>query len=308
MLSAVDILHVPPTGGPMKPRPFSCLGFLAAALALTSCRSDKPAGEASPSTTPPGTERSDAAAGASVLTVKASDYAFEAPSEIPAGLTTIRLVNEGPSLHHIQMVRLEDGKRLADLLGALKGEQFPPWARLAGGPAPPEVGSTSTTVERLEPGTYALICFIPSPDGMPHVMKGMSRELTVTGPSRAAGPEPEADIVVKLVDYDFELSRPLTAGKHTIRVENAGAQPHEIAIVRLNPGKKPSDFTAWGMKPVGPRPGTIHGGVSGIMPGTHAFVEVDLPPGDYGLLCFLPDAKDGKPHFMHGMEKETSVT
>ena len=163
-------------------------------------------------------------------------------------------------------------------------------------------------VEMLEPGTYALLCFIPAPDGMPHLMKGMSRELKVAGPERAAGSEPEADLVIKLVDYDFELSGPLTAGKHTIRVENSGPQPHEIAIVRLNPGRKPADFTAWGMKPVGPAPGTIHGGLSGIMPGTHAFIEVDLPPGEYGLLCFLPDRKDGKPHFMHGMQKQTNVT
>jgi hypothetical protein len=61
------------------------------------------------------------------------------------------------------------------------------------------------------------------------------------------------------------------------------------------------------MKPVGPPPGTIHGGLSGIMPGSHSFIEVDLPPGEYGLLCFLPDAKDGKPHFEHGMTKQTTV-
>jgi hypothetical protein len=278
-------------------------------MSVASCRSDKPAVEASgASATPPRAEGTQAGEERNVLTVTATDFAFDAPAEVPAGLTTIRLVNKGPSLHHIQMMKLDDGKTLEEFLGALQGEHPPTWARPAGGPAPPEVGSTSTTIQVLEPGTYALICFIPAPDGMPHVMKGMSRELKVTGPSRAAGPEPEADIVVKLVDYDFELSRPLKAGKHTVRVENAGPQPHEIAIIRLNPGKKPSDFTAWGMKPVGPPPGTIHGGVSGIMPGTHAFLELDLPPGEYGLLCFLPDAKDGKPHFVHGMQKETTVT
>lgn len=292
----------------MSSHPLSRLGLLAA-LAVVACRSDKPAVEAT--TNPaarPAAERSEAAADPSVLTVTASDFTFDAPDEVPAGLTTIRLVNNGPSLHHVQLMKLEDGKRLKDFLAALKGEHFPTWASPAGGPAPPEAGGTSTVVEMLEPGTYALLCFIPAPDGMPHLMKGMSRELKVAGPERAAGPEPEADLVIKLVDYDFELSGPLTAGKHIIRVENSGPQPHEIAIVRLNPGRKPADFTAWGMKPVGPAPGTIHGGLSGIMPGTHAFIEVDLPPGEYGLLCFLPDRKDGKPHFMHGMQKQTNVT
>jgi hypothetical protein len=280
---------------------------IAGAITLAACRSDKPAGDASTtSAVPPSAERTDAA-GANVVTVTAGDYAFDAPAEVPAGLTAIRLVNQGPSLHHIQLMKFEEGKTLDDFLAAMKGEAFPAWASFAGGPAPPEVGSTTTSIELLEPGNYALICFIPAEDGMPHVMKGMSRGLKVVGPARTAGTEPEADIVVKLTDYDFELSKPLTAGKHTIRVENAGPQPHEIAIIRLNPGKKPADFAAWGMKPAGPPPGTIHGGLSGIMPGSHSFIEVDLPPGEYGLLCFLPDAKNGKPHFEHGMAKQTTV-
>ncbi len=292
----------------MSARLCARVSIIAAAIILASCRSDKTAGDASRSSAAPASAGQSDAGGANVVTVTAGDYAFEAPAEIPAGLTAIRLVNQGPSLHHIQLMRFEEGKTLDDFLAAMKGEgPPPPWARPAGGPNPPEVGDTTTSIEALEPGNYALICFIPAVDGMPHVMKGMSRPLKVTGPSRPAAVEPEADIVVTLVDYDFKLSKPLTAGKHTIRVDNAGQQPHEIAIVRLNPGKKPADFATWGMKPVGPPPATIHGGLAGIMPGSHSFIEVDLPPGEYGLLCFLPDAKDGKPHFEHGMAKETTV-
>lgn len=292
----------------MSARPVSFVMF-AAAIALASCRSDKPAGDVASSPGAPAARSPDAAGGPNVLTVTASDYAFQAPAEVPAGLTAIRLVNHGPSLHHIQLLKFEEGKTLDDFLTAMKGHgPMPAWARYAGGPAPPEVGKTTTSIERLEPGNYGLICFIPSPDGMPHVMKGMSRPLQVVGPIGPAASEPEADIVIRLVDYDFELSRPLTAGKHTVRVENAGPQPHEIAIVRLSDGKKPLDYTAWGMKQVGPPPGTSHGGVSGIMPGAYSLIEVDLPPGEYGLLCFLPDKKDGKPHFVHGMAKQAKVS
>jgi hypothetical protein len=48
--------------------------------------------------------------------------------------------------------------------------------------------------------------------------------------------------------------------------------------------------------------------VSGIMPGTHAFADVDLSPGDYALICFFPDATDWKAHFEHGMMKLIQVT
>lgn len=280
---------------------------LSVAMAVTACGSDKPGGESSTTAGAPPAQPAEAA-GPNVVTVTARDFSFEAPAEIPAGLTAFRLVSEGPSLHHVALLQFDGEKTLADFLAAMKGEGgFPSWAHEAGGPAPPKDGGASTTIQMLEPGNYGMVCFIPSADGMPHVMKGMSHALKVVAATGAPAPEPEADIVVKLVDYDFQLSAPLTPGKHTLRIENAGPQSHEIAIVKLNPGKTPLDFTAWGMKPVGPPPGMVHGGISGMQPGTHAFVEVDLPPGEYGLLCFLPDAKDGKPHFVHGMAKPTTV-
>jgi hypothetical protein len=35
----------------------------------------------------------------------------------------------------------------------------------------------------LTPGNYALICLIPSPDGVPHVAKGMMVPIEVAGTS-----------------------------------------------------------------------------------------------------------------------------
>src|SRR5678809_578427 len=60
------------------------------------------------------------ASGPNIVTVTATDFSFDAPAEIPAGLTTFRLVNRGPSLHHIQLIKLEEGKTVEDLLGAFK--------------------------------------------------------------------------------------------------------------------------------------------------------------------------------------------
>src|SRR6185437_15483407 len=61
-----------------------------------------------------------------LITVTASDFHFDAPAETPAGPTTIRLVNNGPSIHHVQLLKLEDGKTPDDFIAALK----------AGGPEP----------------------------------------------------------------------------------------------------------------------------------------------------------------------------
>ncbi|MBA3257908.1 MAG: hypothetical protein H0T68_00390 [Gemmatimonadales bacterium] len=283
-----------------------------AALMLAACGSGAPARDiATDSASTAAAEApGDAGSGAAhVVTVTTMDYAFEAPAKIPAGLTTFQLVNNGPSLHHVQLVKLEDGKTADDFMAALKSGGHPPrWASMAGGPNPREGRSAASTTLMVEPGNYAMICFIPTADGVPHVMKGMVRPLTVTGPKPSPGEEPAADVVMKLVDFDFQLSQPLKAGQQMLRVENHGPQPHELAIVRLKSGKDPIDFAEWGMKPVGPAPGTVYGGVSGIMPGAHAWVALDLPPGDYALLCFVPEGKDGKPHFEHGMAKRVTVS
>jgi hypothetical protein len=134
----------------------------------------------------------------------------------------------------------------------------------------------------------------------------MARMLTVTGPSRDT-PEPAADVTVKLVDYDFQFSQPLTPGHHTIRVENTGQQVHELVVVKLGPGTTAMDFADWAFKQTGAPPGDLRGGISGILPGAHAFIETNLVPGDYALICFFPDIKDGTPHLAHGMIKTVKV-
>src|SRR5437867_7933552 len=189
-------------------------------------------------------------AGPSVVTITATDYAFGMAATIPAGLTTFRLVNQGKALRNDSLVRLGEGKSAADfqagLAAAMKSHAPPPsWMTFPGGPNAVTLGDTGVATQMLEPGSYVLVCWIPSLDGVPHVMKGMMHPLTVTAGATAATPEPASDVTIKLTEYDFQLSRPLTAGKRVVRVENAGGQAHEIVIADLAPGKTLKDFIAW---------------------------------------------------------------
>lgn len=244
-----------------------------------------------------------------IVTITASDFAFEAPDSIAAGLTTLRLVNKGPGIHHAVLVRMDEGKTTADVLEALKQKGPPPsWIHDVPGPNAPAPGKEANTTVVLAPGNYTLLCFVDVPDHVPHAMKGMVRSLTVT-PSYGADRAklPAASTTLTLKDYGFDLSKPLRAGHHVIRVTNAAKQPHEVELVRLAPGKTTHDMLAWLDKMDGPPPGEPLGGVVGVEPGASANVAVDLTPGTYSLICFLPDAKDGKPHFMHGMTREIAV-
>jgi hypothetical protein len=49
------------------------------------------------------------------------------------------------------------------------------------------------------------------------------------------------------------------------------------------------------------------GGVTGLAQGVSNVITVDFEPGDYALLCFVPDAGDGQPHVAHGMVKQFRI-
>ena len=80
-------------------------------------------------------------------------------------------------------------------------------------------------------------------------------------------------------------------------------------VLALAPGKSLTDVQAWaagGMK--GAPPARPLGGIVALSKGEQATFTVTLAPGNYLLACFVPDAKDGKPHLMHGMAKQIKVT
>jgi uncharacterized cupredoxin-like copper-binding protein len=282
--------------------------MLALAGMLVSCKSDRPAAGADSTPTP--SAAASAPAPAAPVTVTATDFKLDLPDTISAGVVNLHLVNQGKELHQAQVVRLDDGKTLADFQQAMKHEGPPPsWVKFVGGPNGIAPGQEATALTALTPGNYLVLCLIPSPDGVPHLMKGMIHPFTVAGPAGASAALPAADDTVKLVDYGFQSSRPLTAGRHTIRVENAAQQPHELVLLRLAPGKSVHDFGAWattgGMK--GPPPAMPLGGVAVIEHGESGAFMADLSPGSYGLICFVPDAKDGKLHLQHGMMQDIKV-
>jgi hypothetical protein len=248
-----------------------------------------------------------------VVTVTATDYAFQAPDSIAAGRTTFHLVNRGPDFHHLWLIKLEQGKTLKDLVEATKTPgPLPAWAVNVGGPNSPMPGGEAWATLDLEPGKYVAACVIPAmKDGQPHFMKGMVKELTVTARRgvRQAGKTapPATDVVMTLDDYDFRVSTPITSATKTIRLRNVAEQTHEAVIVKLNARTTVQDFLAAMEKPQGPPPGALIGGITGIAKGRTVDIPTSFTPGEYALLCFVPDAKDGKPHLAHGMVKQFSV-
>lgn len=250
---------------------------------------------------------SDARPDIGEVAFSASDSGFSGPEQIDAGWSKLVLSNEGQEPHHIQLVKLDEGKTLDDLTTALASdpENFPAWAAPFGGPNAPDPGGSTSAIVYLEPGNYALIDVIPGADGAPHFANGMRSTLSVGEAHGIPSGEPLPDVTVDLVDFGFTMPATPIAGEQMLRFRNLGSQVHEAYLVRLEAGKTAEDYL--NAAPGTPPPAVSIGGITGIVPGVSQYIGVNLEPGNYALFCFFPDPSTHAPHFVQGMIQEFSV-
>ena len=249
-------------------------------------------------------------AGGSPVVFTAHDYGFTGPERIPAGVTTMQIVNRGQDLHQIQLLKLLQGKTAEEFRAAMAAQprRMPGWVKFVGGPNAIVPGGDAVATMPLAEGEYLLICLIPNEEGIPHLALGMQKALSVRGAQPVAVSAPRADVTITQEDFRFGLSRPIPAGIHTLRVLNHGGQPHEVVVVKLAPGATASEFAAAAEPRTStPPPGAPIGGVVGIERGGDAFFTAQFEPGRYGLICFFPDRATGTPHFAKGMTLDFTV-
>jgi hypothetical protein len=251
-----------------------------------------------------------AGSGDAAVVFTAHDYGFRGPDLLSAGLTTVRIVNQGQDLHHIQFLKLLHGKSAAEFRAAIAADssRLPDWVEYAGGPNANLPGSRASAILNLTEGDYVMMCWIPDKNGVPHVALGMQKALFVRGGKPTKVSEPKPSLVVKQIDYQFALSQRVTSGLQTIEVQNHGTQPHELVVVKLSPGATVRDAIA-SFEPgaSGPPKGQLVSGITGIEKGRRIYFTGEFESGRYGLICFVPDAVSGRPHFLHGMTAEFTV-
>ncbi|MET0146312.1 MAG: hypothetical protein ABW328_16245 [Ilumatobacteraceae bacterium] len=127
-------------------------------------------------------------------------------------------------------------------------------------------------------------------------------------------------------EYEFGgLPTELPAGVTVVTLENIGEEVHEIAFFKVNDGVTETldELLAMPEEEVDTKGSVV--GVAFGFPGESAQAVVDLEPGRYVALCFLPQhntpemiasmsgpedslpAGAGPPHFMAGMVQEITV-
>ena len=131
------------------------------------------------------------------------------------------------------------------------------------------------------------------------------------------------EVAIEATEYSFSgVDDELDAGPTVVTFDNTGDEYHEVAIMRRVDGDETpimdllamDEEEAMGLvEPVG-------GAFAG--PGVTSYTLVDLEPGNYVMVCFLPEGAtqeafdemmaggaepDGQPHAMHGMTDEFEV-
>jgi hypothetical protein len=109
------------------------------------------------------------------------DYSFEGiPSEVSAGDVAFRFTNDGDEPHEMTIFRIDDdADESLDEIVQLSGREARELITVTGGTAA-EPSGTDYTIGNLEPGRYGAVCFIETPEGVPHVEEGMLFEFEVT--------------------------------------------------------------------------------------------------------------------------------
>lgn len=125
-----------------------------------------------------------------------------------------------------------------------------------------------------------------------------------------AGCDPSEVLEVSGIDYGFEgIPDEIDAGRVAIRFTNDTThdEAHEMVLFRRNDGVDDpiEDLLALPEEEIFSKV-AMAGVVFADAPGSEATTMLDLEPGSYVALCFIPTGggEDGPPHFISGMVAE----
>ncbi len=220
---------------------------------------------------------------APVVDVRGDEYAYVMPERIEGGVVTMRFMNMGDELHEYALARLDDGRTRADVDAYLADPESlqggpPGWIEDIGGVPTLSQDEEVSITRTLESGTYVLLCFVPAPDGRPHIAHGMVRTFEVGEAGEAALPEPDA--IVTATDDGFEIPE-LEAGRQMLELRNESTAPREFYLYSPNAGVTLAEVEEWGEGGFEGEPlATFLGAMQSIPAGTSVFLTVDLKAGE----------------------------
>lgn len=248
------------------------------------------------------------------LAVEVRLGSLEAPDTVAAGWSRLRVRED--TLGHIvvlfQLTGTPTPLQLPAFLAALDSSATtPPQAKAMGGP---EMGDSGEVIVELAPGRYVLGCVARGKDRHRHAAIGEAKLVVVVGSAahgtpaaRGGAPRTAPPVMtqeVRMVDFAYVGPDRWPPGRHVLGVRNDGQQDHQLRLVRLRPG---STIQSWAMADEPSAHGTEVAGVARTGAGRVAYLEVDLPPGEYVAYCLIAVPGTRNQHIDLGMLRAIRV-
>lgn len=240
------------------------------------------------------------------LVIVAAEDGVTLPETWVSGITTITLQNDTEIDFQPTLARFIEGATMEDFMAAMQAQDFAGMLATVSalGSATAKPGESIDITYDLIAGDYLLLNF--SPAGPPTLLP-----FTVSEHEGEAVETPEADVEIVMVDFAFGLPSEMITGDAVWHFSNAGEQIHEIVIFSVEEDATVEGVTTAVMEAMmAATPGTppempyeeVFSFV-GISPGENAWMTVNLAPGTYAALCFIPDTTSEEliSHLAHGM-------
>ena len=221
-----------------------------------------------------------------VLKIIATDAGFDVPDHVPSGLRHVVYENRGTHIHEAMFIKLPEGMSADEYVEAVEaGSLFPAGALDYAGPGLTSPGGRAELWLTLDPGSYIIICWYRD-----HARTVPVHSLVVDADRVDDAAPPDADVVVRLIDFRIEIEGELHAGPQVLRVETVGPSMHEFDMFRLDEGRTLADLMSWyKQEQQGTPPGHA---VTGVLD-NHDISRVvtlknELTAGHYIFWCTMP--------------------
>lgn len=234
------------------------------------------------------------------------------PESLEAGRYLLNISGEaGPEDFAIgaMLLRLPDGMTLDEAMAeaGANPEAPPPFyydSVLAGGAAAvvPAGQTSAVSIVDLPAGTWIVAGQALSRPPVP---------FTVTGDMPVDLPEPESTATITLDEMSITLTAgTLAVGENLLKVENIGAQPHFVELMKVPDGTTRDNVEAAIQAEMGGTPEGEPLDFEQVAPAVYiceqstatvVWAPVTLEAATYAAMCWVPDPETGVPHAMSGM-------
>jgi uncharacterized cupredoxin-like copper-binding protein len=253
------------------------------------------------------------AADSNKLTVTAGEYTYKLSGKPQPGNIELTFKNTGIEYHMLGLVALKPGVTVKQLSKALMSDDDSAGDKLVKGsgevsPLPGFLGPnrSTTTIVNLKAGHYGMFCYIPAPDGRPHLAHGMVGLFDVAGSKSSYQPPTDGVAKVTLTDTAITLPPNGLPKRAWVKVTNSSKVARSLVLAEyLTPDATFESADAYfneffenGTLPAGDPPASINGGVS-LSAGKVAYFQVELDSSGKYTLVSSNDSEEDDPNEMH---------